>query len=147
MRSEFAYTSPSSLGEALEILKDYGERACVIAGGTDLMIAIREGELRAELLVDISRIPELQFIAEEGNQICIGPLVTHGELASSGLIKKGHLSWEGLPIAWALSRSEIWGLSGETSSTPPPLPTPSLPWWSWGPRLYLKERGGRGISL
>lgn len=88
MRSEFAYTSPSSLGEALEILKDYGERACVIAGGTDLMIAIREGELRAELLVDISRIPELQFIAEEGNQICIGPLVTHGELASSGLIKK-----------------------------------------------------------
>lgn len=88
MRSEFAYTSPSSLGEALEILKDYGERACVIAGGTDLMIAIREGELRAELLVDISRIPELQFIAEEGNQICIGPLVTHGELASSALIKK-----------------------------------------------------------
>jgi len=88
VRSEFAYTSPSSLGEALEILKDYGERACVIAGGTDLMIAIREGELRAELLVDISRIPELQFIAEEGNQICIGPLVTHGELASSALIKK-----------------------------------------------------------
>jgi len=89
VRSEFAYTSPSSLGEALEILKDYGERACVIAGGTDLMIAIREGELRAELLVDISRIPELQFITEEGNQICIGPLVTHAELASSGLIKKG----------------------------------------------------------
>ncbi|MBW1716095.1 MAG: xanthine dehydrogenase family protein subunit M [Deltaproteobacteria bacterium] len=89
MRSEFAYASPSSLGEALEILKDFGERTCVIAGGTDLMIAIREGELRAELLVDISRIPELRLIREEGNQICIGPLVTHGELASSGLIKKG----------------------------------------------------------
>ncbi len=89
MRSEFTYTSPSSLGETLEILEDYGERACVIAGGTDLMIAIREGELRAELLVDISRISELRVIREEGNQICIGPLVTHGELASSGLIEKG----------------------------------------------------------
>jgi CO/xanthine dehydrogenase FAD-binding subunit len=89
VRSEFAYTSPSSLGEALEILKDYGERACVIAGGTDLMIAIREGELRTELLVDISRIPELRVIREAGNKICIGPLVSHGELASSVLIKKG----------------------------------------------------------
>ncbi len=89
VRSEFAYTSPSSLGEALEILEDYGERACVIAGGTDLMIAIRAGELRAELVVDISRIPELRVIREVGNQICVGPLVTHGELASSGMIKKG----------------------------------------------------------
>jgi CO/xanthine dehydrogenase FAD-binding subunit len=89
VRSEFTYTSPSSLGETLEILKDYGERACLIAGGTDLMIAIREGQLRAELLVDISRIPELRFIKEEGNQICIGPLITHGELATSGLIKEG----------------------------------------------------------
>ena len=89
MRSEFAYTSPSSLGEALEILRDYGERACVIAGGTDLMIAIRERELRAEVVVDISAIPELRGIREVGNQLCIGPLVTHGELASSGLIKRG----------------------------------------------------------
>lgn len=89
MRSEFAYTSPSTLGEALEILQDYGERASVIAGGTDLMIGIREGGLRAELVVDISRIPELQFVREEGNQISIGPLVTHGELASSAPIKKG----------------------------------------------------------
>jgi len=89
VRSEFAYTSPSSLGEALEILRDYGERACVIAGGTDLMIAIRERELRAEVVVDISAIPELRGIREVGNQLCIGPLVTHGELASSGLIKRG----------------------------------------------------------
>jgi CO/xanthine dehydrogenase FAD-binding subunit len=89
VRSEFAYTSPSTLGEALEILQDYGERASVIAGGTDLMIGIREGGLRAELVVDISRIPELQFVREEGNQISIGPLVTHDELASSRLIKKG----------------------------------------------------------
>lgn len=89
MWSEFAYTSPSSLGEALEILENYGERARVIAGGTDLMIAIKEGRLGAELLVDISRIPNLSFIGEEGNRIRIGPLLTHGEVASSGPIKKG----------------------------------------------------------
>jgi len=89
VRSEFAYAFPKSLGEALDILKDYGERARVIAGGTDLMMAIKEGRLRSELLVDISRVPDLRFIREEGDQLCIGPLVTHAELASSGPIKNG----------------------------------------------------------
>ncbi|MBW2038123.1 MAG: xanthine dehydrogenase family protein subunit M [Deltaproteobacteria bacterium] len=89
MRSEFAYICPSSLGEALEILKDNGERARVIAGGTDLMTEIREGKLGADFLVDITRIPELRFVREEGDQICLGPLINHAELASSGLIKEG----------------------------------------------------------
>lgn len=89
MKSEFAYSCPSSLGEALEILKDYGERACIIAGGTDLVVAIKKGQLGAELLVDISRIRDLRFISEEGNQIRVGPLITHGEVASSGVIKEG----------------------------------------------------------
>lgn len=89
MRSEFAYICPSSLGGALQILEDYGERARVIAGGTDLMMEIREGKLGAEILVDITRIPELRYIREEGDQIRLSPLTTHAELASSGVIKKG----------------------------------------------------------
>ncbi len=89
MKSEFTYISPRSLEEALKILEDRGEGAQVIAGGTDLMIQIREGKLGAGLLVDITYIPELRFIREEGNQIKLGPLVTHAELASSGVIKNG----------------------------------------------------------
>lgn len=89
MRSEFSYVCPKSLKEALEILTDYGNRARVIAGGTDLMTEIREGKLEAELLVDITRIPELRFIREEGNQTSLGPLTTHAELVSSMPIMRG----------------------------------------------------------
>src|SRR4030042_6536221 len=88
MRSEFEYISPSSLEEALTILQNCPEKARVIAGGTDLMLDIREGKLEAELLVDITRIPELRFVKEEGDQINLGPLITHSELISSPQIMR-----------------------------------------------------------
>jgi CO/xanthine dehydrogenase FAD-binding subunit len=97
------YRTPQTLGEACSILGEFGEAGRIIAGGTDLVISLRKGEVRPRALLDITRIPELRRIEEAGERIFIGAAATHGEIASSGLVRRygGILSqaasWVGSP--------------------------------------------------
>jgi carbon-monoxide dehydrogenase medium subunit len=59
-----------------------------MAGGTDLILQLKRGEHRADLLVDITGINELKKIQEENGSIRIGAGVTHAEVAKSPLIQR-----------------------------------------------------------
>ncbi len=82
------YLVPSSLEEALAILKEHQGQARVIAGGTDLIIQLKKKEVTARCLVDITNLDELKGIELEDDFIRIGACVTHQELASSSLIRE-----------------------------------------------------------
>jgi CO/xanthine dehydrogenase FAD-binding subunit len=83
-----AYERPKSISEALTILEQAGGRGRVIAGGTDLVLHLRQGQQAADLLVDITGIDELKRIEEEDGWIRIGAAVTHAEVAKHSLIQK-----------------------------------------------------------
>ncbi|MBW1658869.1 MAG: xanthine dehydrogenase family protein subunit M [Deltaproteobacteria bacterium] len=88
---KFRYAVPKTVRDAVEILHaatEKGEKAIVLAGGTDLMVQLREKSLVPDLVVDISRVTSLTKIERMGNEIRIGPLVTHSMLASSDLIRE-----------------------------------------------------------
>jgi carbon-monoxide dehydrogenase medium subunit len=55
----FDYVRPASLAEAVALLAEHGPEARVLAGGTDLIIRLRDGTATPRLVVDIKRIPEL----------------------------------------------------------------------------------------
>lgn len=93
------YLVPGSLDEALEMLERYRGAARVIAGGTDIVPATRKGATGIKALVDITRIPGLNAIRLDGETVKIGPLVTHTEVALSGLIRK-----RGMALAEGASR-------------------------------------------
>jgi len=99
----FEYQSPETLTEACRVLREWGPRGRIIAGGTDLVISLRKGESRPQILIDVTRIPELRRIEEAGGKIRIGAAVTHGEIASSRLIQQygkvlsDAASWVGSP--------------------------------------------------
>jgi len=93
MRPEFRYFRPKDLREALEALAEGGRP---LAGGTDLVVDLKEGKIRPELLVDISRLEELRFLETSDGLIRIGPLLTHREIASSELLRS-----EAFPLALA----------------------------------------------
>lgn len=86
MMPSFDYKIPKTLEEACNFLWQYGERAKVIAGGTDLVISLRNGLLRPEILIDITNLPELRRIEEREGWVYIGGAVTHSEIASSSMI-------------------------------------------------------------
>jgi CO/xanthine dehydrogenase FAD-binding subunit len=83
MRSRFEYILPRSLKEALDFLTDHGSQTSVIAGGTDLMIAARNGDVASWYVVDVSRLEEMRTIAVTEGTLSIGAAVTFTEIVNS----------------------------------------------------------------
>jgi len=83
-----AYERPKSISEALTVLEQAEGRGRVIAGGTDLVLQLRQGQQAADLLVDITGIDELKRIEEKDGWIRIGAAVTHADVAKHCLIRK-----------------------------------------------------------
>ena len=84
-----AYHSVSSLDEALALLAQHGERARIVAGGTDMLIELERGQRPdVEALVDITRVPGLDSIGQENGRIRLGPLVTHNHVLGSDMLRE-----------------------------------------------------------
>lgn len=66
---DFEYATAATVDEAVSLLAARGEKARILAGGTDIIVQLREGLREAELVLDIKKIPELmqmQFAPERG---------------------------------------------------------------------------------
>jgi len=81
----FEYRHATSLVQAATLLAENPE-ARPLAGGTDLLVDMRERRQQPRLLVDISELPELSGIALEDGAVRIGGGVTVGELLASPLV-------------------------------------------------------------
>ena len=81
------YYSVSSLPEALELLAKYQGRARIIAGGTDIILELERAQRPGvDVLIDITRIARLDEILLHGDEIHLGPLVTHNHVVGSDLL-------------------------------------------------------------
>jgi carbon-monoxide dehydrogenase medium subunit len=82
------YHTPSTIDEALALLESYQGGARLIAGGTDLLLDIRQGHLPApEALIDITRIADLRLINDRGDGLVqIGAGVTHAQIVQSPVL-------------------------------------------------------------
>jgi len=88
MIPSFDYKIPNTIEEATELLWRNQGKAKIIAGGTDLVIRLRNGDHTPNIIVDVTRIEGLRKIEERNGTISIGAAVTHSEISSSPLIKK-----------------------------------------------------------
>ena len=84
----FDYKTPGSIQEACDLLWRADGKAKLIAGGTDLVIGLRNGDQNPPFLIDVTKIEELRKIKEKNGTISIGAAVTHSQIASSPLIKR-----------------------------------------------------------
>ena len=79
----FAYARATSVVNALELLKAYGDRAKVLSGGQSLMPAMNLRLISPELIVDIGELAELRGIAVTDSVVRIGALTRHVDLLTS----------------------------------------------------------------
>ena len=80
----FDYLEPESIEEALAILSRYQGKSKIIAGGTDLMLQMRNKAIRPEYVVDITRIPGLDYVTfDDRHGLKLGALTTIRTLETS----------------------------------------------------------------
>jgi carbon-monoxide dehydrogenase medium subunit len=82
------YLFPATVQEALEMLTAHPGQSQIIAGGTDLVLQRKRGQCPATVIVDITRIPDLDLIVERDGFIVLGCQVTHAQVARSPLIRR-----------------------------------------------------------
>lgn len=87
----FVYFEPTTLSKVFEILAEEGERASLLAGGTDLLVRMKKGEITPPALVNLKRIRGLEQIATEpGENLRIGALAPIAAVENSPLVNSSH---------------------------------------------------------
>jgi carbon-monoxide dehydrogenase medium subunit len=84
---KFEYFKPETLEEALTLLAKYGDKAKLIAGGTDVIVMIKQKAMAPDVLISLGGIAGLNQIKFNGS-LSIGPMVTHRAIEKSEVIKK-----------------------------------------------------------
>ena len=84
----FEYLKPTSISEAISLHQSYGDQAHYIAGGTDVMVKIKEGKISPHHVISLKRLQGLDHIAYENGELTIGAMVTHRMLELSPIIRK-----------------------------------------------------------
>ena len=82
----FAYARPTTLDEALQAVASGGEDVKIMAGGQSLIPVMRLRLAAPETVVDLTRVPELRGVRDDGDAIVIGAMTTHSDVISDPLI-------------------------------------------------------------
>lgn len=102
---KFHYFMPQTVPDALKCLADSGHNSKVIAGGTDLMVALKQRRSNPDFLIDLSSVKELSKIelCDDG-RLKIGAMATLAQVAESPLVQSfssllAQAAWEvGSPL-------------------------------------------------
>ena len=83
----FEYVEPETLDEALEILAADPDDTLVMAGGTSLVILMKQDLIRPARVLGLRRIVQLREIGASDAGLALGALATHGALARASLVR------------------------------------------------------------
>jgi carbon-monoxide dehydrogenase medium subunit len=105
--SKFDYHAPETLSEAVALLERYGDEAKILAGGQSLLPLLKLRLTDATHLIDIAKIPDLEYIDESNGQLRIGARTRETALERSDLIREKYpiLADTGAVIADPLVRN------------------------------------------
>lgn len=82
------YLFPRGVDECVRMLAEYRGEARIIAGGTDLILNMREGKITQRTLVDISRIEKIGAVELCEDEMALGAALTHADAAAHRLVKE-----------------------------------------------------------
>lgn len=149
MRTDFEYYAPETIEEALALLEKYGKDAKILAGGTDLLVDMRERKVRPVAVIDIKRIKELRILAyEEGRGLSIGATVTYSQILANPDIRTRYPAlWEAVrTIADEIIRMRATLVGNICTSSPAADTAPALLIYDAVVETASKK-GGRKIPI
>ena len=84
----FQFYSAKSLEDGLNYISDQGGRSKIIAGGTDLILELREEKITPDSILNILEIEQLRGITETDDAVRIGPTTTFTEMIQSEVLNQ-----------------------------------------------------------
>jgi len=84
----FDYAEPRTLDEALQMLEGFGGRAVALAGGTDLLVKMKQRSAEPKVILNIKRIPSLSYIRDGTRSMRIGPTTRMGDIERSPAVAR-----------------------------------------------------------
>ena len=88
MLKRFRLEEPGSVAEVSELLGRFGDSAKIYAGGTELLLAMKEGLVQYERLINVKNLKGFNEIASDNGTIKIGALCTHHQLECAPLLQQ-----------------------------------------------------------
>lgn len=143
MLREFRIHEPQTVEEASGLLSEHGFEAAVYAGGTELLLLMKEGLVHYPHLVNIKTVPGLDELSTNGDVLTVGPLVTHRTLERSDLLKEHVPLLAKVESTVANIRVRAAGTLGGNLCFAEPHSDPATFLTAWGATLELTSAGGR----
>ena len=144
---EFEVLAPETLGDAVDLLDRYGQEAKILAGGTDLLLQIKQEKLTPGHLINITKIPELNQVREDGGlRIGAAAKLSHVRAYCSKTEKYKAL-FEAISV---LGKPQVWnmGTIGGNLCNASPAADTAPPLLVFNGRVNLQsKKGERTIGL
>jgi carbon-monoxide dehydrogenase medium subunit len=140
---EFEYLEPTSMQQALEWLDTYRGRARVLAGGTDLYLRLRKGVFLPDYVIDLKRVPGLDYITpNRGGGAQIGPTTLQDEVVRSAVIQQLYpaLAESALWVGSVQTRNRATVVGNLCNASPAADTAPAL--LSYGAQVKIASRQG-----
>lgn len=139
----FDYARPDSALEAIQLLADAGEDGRILAGGQSLMAVLNLRLAQPGVLIDISRLPELDYVKNDGKHLRIGAAATQGSVEwRAGLADDVPLLAQALPHISHFQIRNRGTVCGSIAHADPSAELP-LALLALGGEVVLHSRRGR----
>jgi aerobic carbon-monoxide dehydrogenase medium subunit len=139
---KFSIHQPKSVGEASQMLGQYGEKGRIYAGGTELLLAMKHDLLRYEHLVDVKTIPDLNKIELKNGSLMIGGCATHRAIERSALVKQSLPVFAEMETNVANIRVRACGTLGGNLCFAEPHSDPATLLTALGAKAYVQGKAG-----
>lgn len=141
--NKFDYYAPNAPGEALDLLKRLGNKAKVLAGGTDLLNMMKDKLIKPECLVDINNVEEFRGISyEPGKGAVIGSATKVSEVEHADIIREKYYALH--QAAGELGSVQVRNMAtigGNSCNASPAAETPA-PLVALGAKVVLRSVSG-----
>ena len=110
--NEFEYLEPTSVEEAISLLSQYGGRARVLAGGTDLIVQMKMERLAPEYLISIRRVPGLEGIVFRDGDMRIGARTSIRAIRNSPRVRTYYPALAEACASFSTTQVQVMGTIG-----------------------------------
>jgi CO/xanthine dehydrogenase FAD-binding subunit len=140
----FDYFAPESLDGAIAILRERGDGGRLLAGGTDLLVQMKEASLHPPYVVSLRRLRELRGITfDEQQGLRIGAMTTMAEVADNPIVRKRYpVLVDGASIVGSVQTRNMATIGGNICNAAPSADT-APPLLVLGSQVEIAGSGGR----